>query len=497
MPEPGRDPVDRLRSLSTLGGDMHPLPPHEVRRRGDRRRRRRQRTAVLGSMAVVAAVAGGGVTLGAVLGGSDAPDPASPASTSTAPAPSGPTTSVPDDFALDAGWPDGRVVAIDPAVEGLTDLVLCDDGQLFFDETGAADVEAVAHRGDGGWEDASDTRDRALATYDDQDAAALVLQQAREVVELCADAPENEEAGYDAEARETGVGDDSVLVTETYGAEGEDDSYVTYHFVRVANAVLVSSYEPIEASPDAATQEDDLLGTDEDVVAAMERAFVGAPPATDDPPEPDPTEGPTDDGAGDTSVPADRLLTVDELPDLGPELSGWESLEPGDAATLACQQGPLATLGPGAVGYAEFAVGYAGDESGQPGARVQEAVLAFDGDDAAAEAAYETVRGWVEDCSTTADDRDVVRDGTTPESPDGLPSGTEGGWWQREYLAPEACGGSDCDAAWFDLMGVVLAGDQVVLVSFAQVGGPLEPEGLAAGMDGLLVAATERATGDR
>ena len=48
------------------------------------------------------------------------------------------------------------------------------------------------------------------------------------------------------------------------------------------------------------------------------------------------------------------------------------------------------------------------------------------------------------------------------------------------YAAPEIC--TDCDGVWFDRMGMAQVGDKIALVSYAEVGGPLQPQGLDAVM---------------
>jgi hypothetical protein len=62
--------------------------------------------------------------------------------------------------------------------------------------------------------------------------------------------------------------------------------------------------------------------------------------------------------------------------------------------------------------------------------------------------------------------------------------GGRGSWCVRTFSAPDVC--TDCDAVRFDRVGVAQIGDRLVLVSLAEVGGPLEPQGLDDTMTALL-----------
>src|SRR3546814_4041916 len=74
------DPLDRLTEFgSAFSGEAMPLPPEEVRRRGDRIRRRTHAMIAAGSAAAVAAVA---IPVFAVMGGDGGPDEVPPATKS-------------------------------------------------------------------------------------------------------------------------------------------------------------------------------------------------------------------------------------------------------------------------------------------------------------------------------------------------------------------------------------------------------------------------------
>ncbi|MDF1602876.1 hypothetical protein [Nocardioides sp. YIM 152315] len=67
-------------------------------------------------------------------------------------------------------------------------------------------------------------------------------------------------------------------------------------------------------------------------------------------------------------------------------------------------------------------------------------------------------------------------------------AGTYGAW---VHPAPEMCT-AGCDAVWFERMGVLSDLGRMVVVSFREVGGPLEPAGLDATMRDLMLQAAAR-----
>ena len=70
----------------------------------------------------------------------------------------------------------------------------------------------------------------------------------------------------------------------------------------------------------------------------------------------------------------------------------------------------------------------------------------------------------------------------------------QGEWRRHDFYAPDIC--TECDAIRFDRMGIAQFDDRMVLVSLAEVGGPLEPEGLDASMNELFQAAVTKAGGE-
>lgn len=184
------------------------------------------------------------------------------------------------------------------------------------------------------------------------------------------------------------------------------------------------------------------------------------------------------------------LLGVDEVPRRD-RLTPWRQAEPLSEAVLACQSEPLSSLGAESVVRRTFVADIAGSPAGDaPASAVDLAVLEY-ADAAAAATASDAVSDQVRSCSTTLDD--------LPEAskiPGSHPVGDQAAgarWWQRDFLAPDVC--TECDAVRFHRMAVGSVGPRVVLVSLAEIGGPMQPEGLDPTMESLVVAALARATG--
>ncbi len=123
-----------------------------------------------------------------------------------------------------------------------------------------------------------------------------------------------------------------------------------------------------------------------------------------------------------------------------------------------------------------------------PESVVRTEVLQFD-DAATAKEEYNQAQDWIVGCPGG---KDLARKGVTVTSFE-LENG-QGEWRQHDFYATDIC--TDCDAIRFDRMGVAQFDDRVVLVSLAEVGGPLEPEGLDASMDELFQAAVTKAGGE-
>jgi hypothetical protein len=143
----------------------------------------------------------------------------------------------------------------------------------------------------------------------------------------------------------------------------------------------------------------------------------------------------------------------------------FETTPDAQTATLACQGDWLAALGPDADDYRQFEARVA-DHS--LAAWAGTAVLGF-ADPAAARAAYDTVtRQWLESCSPQVDPTHrlvaAVDSGLGPPHSGDTPQGPYL-WRGVKLTAPERC--VECDAAWDDHQGAVLAGRELVLVHVA------------------------------
>ncbi len=198
------------------------------------------------------------------------------------------------------------------------------------------------------------------------------------------------------------------------------------------------------------------------------------------------------DGDGGTPQPVaptlseDALLTADELP-VRDRLTPWQEVQT-EGQVLACAPQLPAALDAPADLRRDFAADVADGPAGEtPVSVIRTQVLEFD-DAPAAQAAYDQAQGWLRDCpgGDNLARKDVSQ--RTFEIDAG-----QGEWRLHEFYATDIC--TECDAIRFDRMGVAQFGDRMILVSLAEVGGPLEPEGLDASMEELYAAAVDKAGG--
>jgi len=186
---------------------------------------------------------------------------------------------------------------------------------------------------------------------------------------------------------------------------------------------------------------------------------------------------------GPATATTDDLLTADELP-AREDLDPWREASP---------EGPVFTCAPDGLDAPDavrrdFEASITGPGPDDSSAWVRTQVLSFD-DAADARGAYQDALDAAAECPGHPDAHRDKATGTL-ELEDG-----QAAWLTRSWVAPEICGG-ECDAAIFDRMGVAQLDDRVVLVSLAQVGGPLEPEGLDGTMEQLFSAAVTKAGGE-
>ncbi len=181
------------------------------------------------------------------------------------------------------------------------------------------------------------------------------------------------------------------------------------------------------------------------------------------------------------------LLSAAEVPPRE-RLTEWREDEPPSEAALACQSGPLDELGAETVVRRRFVANIADFPEGDPSSAVEVAVLQY-ADEEAAEAARQAVADQIEACDPTLDDLGKAQ--KIPDTHEVIGGGGTLVWMQRDFLASDVC--TECDAVRFHRMGAGVVGDRLLLVSLAEVGGPMQPEGLDPAMEALATAALERA----
>lgn len=247
------DPFETFKA--TMSTDLHPLPAHEVRRRGDRLRRRNTALAVAGG--TVAALVAVGVPVALTQGGEDTRD-----SLPVATAPSSQVawrTVVPDDFPITEGFPS-------PDAGGRT-------------TTGAYEPQAVGPCAGPAWDvsDALDSLaavyqdpsqgglDRVVAVFADDAAAAARLDALQQEVTTCSPTGR---PSVSAELLASDLGDQSVVFVNGYDETGEG---FLHEAVRVGNAVLYSTSSFQSAGDPAVVEQTRELEQDRsaEVVAAM------------------------------------------------------------------------------------------------------------------------------------------------------------------------------------------------------------------------------------
>lgn len=474
MPEP-TDPFSHFDPEVSM-----PLSAADVRRRGDRLRRRNAALAVAGAVAAIILVA----TPFVVLGGDDdtgalvptdqrstVVDPAPTTSlsedtvTSRAPLPSElVTATIPDDFPLAVGLPDTNEDGSSVEVVETSRIEAFTCGEPLAISDGATDLAEAR------FSQPEDTRYRGLAVFPSDAAARTHLDAVRAAHRACA---EDSPGQLWTEQPSSFVADDSSVFTVLYSAFGPEEPFApsvglsVEEVVRVGNALLTISHSSEGGGSDDAASKGARRTAQEaaEVVAELRAVFGDAEP-----------------GGG---APEPTLLGVAALPDRD-RLGAWAE-DPNDAITFACGSSSLfADLQAEGSVAVRYAASGTDDEGGPTIGRVRTAVLQFaTGDDGAARA-YDALQDNLAFCAEE-DDRITDLDIGTY-----LPDiGDDATWSGFSYGATDVC--TDCDATWFDRMGVARVGDRVVVVSYAEVGGPLQPPGLNQALVTVLERAAELA----
>ena len=261
------DPDERLSSFDP-GPAMNPLPPADVRRRGDRLRRRNNVIAGVGAAVAVAVI----VTPLAILG-SRGDDNASP---DPAPAPPSPSVTTDGDtgravqVTIPGGFPLGDGMALDPAIDpvvsgdrGSAELIqaslnIC--GQDSWARKGTTDLLGAT------WSDGIEGGEqRTLAVYSSDAEAESALRRIADDVGSC---PDGGGTGYPVVALDSELGEESTAYVEQYP---QDDDGRSFQVSRVGNALLIDhTYVPAGGDVAAAQSAvDDLATRAGYVVAAM------------------------------------------------------------------------------------------------------------------------------------------------------------------------------------------------------------------------------------
>lgn len=166
-----------------------------------------------------------------------------------------------------------------------------------------------------------------------------------------------------------------------------------------------------------------------------------------------------------------HLLVAGSLPGLpmeGESSAVWQQVAPQPTPTLYCQGAWLSSLKAAESVSREFRL----ENGGQIG-KVNVTVLEF-AEKKNADAAFETVRGWLDTCPASLGDGKLftarpvesIAIGTTPEVDRAAQT-------LAEYAGD--CGGQECDATWYDHQTVAQLGTRLVLVTHAEAGGPCPP----------------------
>jgi len=309
------DPIHELRELAHQGVDVTPLPPSEVRRRGERMRRRHNALAALGGVAAIALIA---TPIAIIAGGSNQAlppaNPSSPTVTTTQSATPGRwRTTIPAGFPLAQGWPEPTEPGDGLGIAGPSRNLAVDEPGAMCPAT-AVSVPAPVDELAATWTQPADYRSRQLLLFADDTQAHQYADWLRDTFANC----EGVESG-DGYIISASVQDyqpvtfawNATLRSELQGAPAPGIQLV--QVAVVGNAVLVNAGS--DEGSDAQAMNNEYAGQAVDVLAAMD-VFEGAPQAT----EPAQTTAPLGD------IPADFPLAAG-WPDPSTSEYGDEALE--------------------------------------------------------------------------------------------------------------------------------------------------------------------------
>lgn len=375
------DPIDELSGFDP-GPAMNPLPPSDVRRRGDRLRRRNTVLAGVGGALAVALIATPIALLGTRGDDDAAPDPAPPTVDWI--------RSIPADFPIDDGMGGGSSIPTtvsDDRPYGevvLPPLNLC--GTDVWSPDDAVDVLGAvwSNRVEGG-------EQRTLAVYADGVTAQESLAAIADGVDACAPSGP---ADFEYAGLRSTTGEESYAWVQRWrrGSEPTGDTDV-WHAIRVGNAILLNKTYVPDAAPSASQAAADLLGERAEGPVEAMCVFSADGCTTSTPPPSEETTPPASNGGDPADVPLDWDL-IDMTGD------GGEILGPDAEARGADEVAPC-----GEVVWPEAGVGRNAVTTTGPEFVESRELVAFESADDAV-AVLERVRSAIAACPTQVNEQD-------------------------------------------------------------------------------------------
>lgn len=315
------DPIKDLENFNPQGLPMDPLPPSEVRRRGDRVRRRNSGVLAVGAAAAVAVVATSGVFINNAVDRGREPAPAGPSQTEQTgqPAPS----MIPADFPLAAGVKGAQ----ESDTAAMSRLDYCSATPLADLEPG--DVRSISLSG------GETSITRTLYLLDSPDASVAAHKAILDAAAACTDGDPKDTG--DIAVHRDGEGWPGSTVTEDF-AHGQATTEPSVEVVNVVSAgpalLVTSTFGSWSSDVNAGVA--DSRSAEQKVMLAMKDFGDYAAPKVDSANSTD-ANGSTD-GSGDTGTAASTIHK--DFPLAG----GWPDdsrAEPGKNMGL---QGPNHTL---------------------------------------------------------------------------------------------------------------------------------------------------------
>lgn len=483
-----RDPFEELKHLT--GDSSLPLPPAEVRRRGDRMRRRRHVLQTVAAAAAVAVVVSGGALASAQL--THTAPPPGPAKHHDVPKPSDPEPSEPapsEEPAPEHGW---VTTVPDDLGQALFDSLPAPvEGESTFTSAGLkvpwkalpcgdVDEKSTGPQLRNTWYPGLDdertdqrfaliqppeqTDARQLVVYEDGETAAAVIEAIRDQTEGCGpleSIPGITEFRWSARPFDFG-GDEGMLLGGAEFVLDSDKRGIGRQLIgltRQGNAVLT-----VVLSDESSAHPDDLTEPEAADLVELTTRFSGEMCifAVDACAQ----ENPENPESSDPAVPErpTYLLSAEDLTD-ATGVKGWQVTEEDWGPALVCSEDSTEALG----GDRTTTLQYTVTRGGQTAAWATMTALDFASQDWANEA-YATAADWLTTCDASIDRKHRIFS-AGEEYGDMHPGGPQGRpWVWRTVMTsrPELC--VECDAAWNNHQAVVSAGRRLMLVQVSYGG---------------------------